>query len=59
MDTRWHLQQDVIPLLAEPWDMINRFPPPCRPGRPGARLIKANGRTAGNEQRGTLILHAV
>jgi len=23
----WHLQQDVIPLLAEPWDMIIAFPP--------------------------------
>ena len=23
----WHLQQDVIPLLKEPWDMIIAFPP--------------------------------
>jgi hypothetical protein len=23
----WHLQQDVIPLLDEPWDMIIAFPP--------------------------------
>jgi len=23
----WHLQQDVIPLLAEPWDMIIAHPP--------------------------------
>ena len=23
----WHLQQDVIPLLYEPWDMIIAFPP--------------------------------
>ena len=23
----WHLQQDVIPLLSEPWDMIIAFPP--------------------------------
>lgn len=24
---KWHLQQDVIPLLKEPWDMIIAFPP--------------------------------
>lgn len=25
--SEWHLQQDVIPLLSEPWDMIIAFPP--------------------------------
>jgi hypothetical protein len=23
----WHLQQDVIPLLAEKWDLVIAFPP--------------------------------
>jgi hypothetical protein len=23
----WHLQQDVLPLLAEPWDLVIAFPP--------------------------------
>jgi hypothetical protein len=23
----WHLQQDILPLLSEPWDMVIAFPP--------------------------------
>ena len=33
----WHLQQDVIPLLSEPWDMIIAFPPCTDLASSGAR----------------------
>jgi len=33
----WHLQQDVIPLLQEPWDMILAFPPCTHLSSSGAR----------------------
>ena len=43
----WHLQQDVIPLLDEPWDMIIAFPPCTDLCVSGARWFaekRANGR---------------
>ena len=43
----WHLQQDVIPLLDEPWDMIIAFPPCTDLAVSGARWFKekqADGR---------------
>lgn len=33
----WHLQQDVIPLLADTWDMIIAFPPCTHLASSGAR----------------------
>jgi hypothetical protein len=43
----WHLQQDVIPLLSEKWDMIIAFPPCTDLAVSGARWFpqkRANGR---------------
>jgi site-specific DNA-cytosine methylase len=43
----WHLQQDVVPLLAEGWDMIIAFPPCTDLSVSGARWFaekKADGR---------------
>jgi hypothetical protein len=43
----WHLQQDVIPLLKQPWDMIIAFPPCTHLAVSGARWFKekiADGR---------------
>lgn len=43
----WHLQQDVIPLLKEHWDMIIAFPPCTHLAVSGARHFKekqADGR---------------
>ena len=43
----WHLQQDVIPLLSEQWDMIIAFPPCTHLASSGARWFKekqADGR---------------
>lgn len=45
--TEWHLQQDVIPLLKEKWDMIIAFPPCTHLAVSGARHFKekiADGR---------------
>ncbi|XCH79024.1 MAG: DNA cytosine methyltransferase [Candidatus Dehalobacter alkaniphilus] len=40
----WHLQQDVIPLLAEKWDMIIAFPPCTYLSNVGAnRLFPQSG----------------
>jgi hypothetical protein len=36
----WHLQQDVIPLLSEPWDIIIAFPPCTDLAVSGARWFK-------------------
>lgn len=36
----WHLQQDVVPLLAESWDMIIAFPPCTHLATSGARWFK-------------------
>ena len=35
----WHLQQDVIPLLQEKWDMILAFPPCTYLSKAGARHL--------------------
>lgn len=40
----WHLQQDVIPLLNEEWDMIIAFPPCTFMTKAGARWMYKNGR---------------
>lgn len=46
----WHLQQDVIPLLAEPWDMIIAFPPCTDLAVSGARWFPEK-RADGRQQR--------
>lgn len=46
----WHLQQDVIPLLKEPWDMIIAFPPCTDLAVSGARYF-AEKRADGRQQR--------
>lgn len=46
----WHLQQDVIPLLAEPWDMIIAFPPCTDLAVSGARWFSEK-RADGRQQR--------
>jgi hypothetical protein len=46
----WHLQQDVIPLLAEHWDMILAFPPCTDLAVSGARHF-AQKRADGRQQR--------
>ena len=43
----WHLQQDVIPLLEQEWDMVLAFPPCTHLSSSGARWFKqkiADGR---------------
>lgn len=45
----WHLQQDVIPLLKEKWDMIIAFPPCTHLAVSGARYF-AEKRTDGRQQ---------
>ena len=39
----WHLQQDVIPLLKEKWDMILAFPPCTYLSNAGARHLYPKG----------------
>ena len=46
----WHLQQDVVPLLAEKWDMIIAFPPCTDLAVSGARYF-AKKRADGRQQR--------
>lgn len=46
----WHLQQDVIPLLSEKWDMIIAFPPCTDLAVSGARHF-AKKRSDGRQQR--------
>jgi len=44
----WHLQQDVLPLLKEDWDLIIAFPPCTHLAVSGARWFKQkqeDGRT--------------
>jgi hypothetical protein len=36
----WHLQQDVIPLLSQPWDLVIAFPPCTHLASSGARWFK-------------------
>ena len=40
----WHLQQDVIPLLKEKWDMIIAFPPCTYLSNAGARHLFPGGK---------------
>jgi len=46
INSKWHYQEDIIPLLAEKWDMICAFPPCTHLSKAGAHLWKqkqANG----------------
>ena len=45
----WHLQQDVLPLLKEKWDMIIAFPPCTYLSNAGARHLYKDGKL--NEDR--------
>ena len=47
----WHLQQDVVPLLSERWDMIIAFPPCTHLASSGARWF-AEKRADGRQQSG-------
>ena len=47
----WHLQQDVIPLLQEDWDMIIAFPPCTHLAVSGARYFEQK-RADGRQQQG-------
>lgn len=47
----WHLQQDVIPLLRDNWDLIIAFPPCTHLAFSGARHFKAK-REDGRQQAG-------
>ena len=47
----WHLQQDVLPLLKEKWDMIIAFPPCTHLAVSGARHFEQK-RKAGRQQQG-------
>jgi hypothetical protein len=47
----WHLQQDVTPLLKEPWDMIIAFPPCTHLAASGARWFEQK-RQDGRQQQG-------
>ena len=46
----WHLQQDVLPLLQEKWDMIIAFPPCTDLAASGARWFKEK-QADGRQQR--------
>jgi site-specific DNA-cytosine methylase len=46
----WHLQQDVIPLLKDDWDMIIAFPPCTHLASSGARWFKQK-RADGRQQK--------
>lgn len=47
----WHLQQDVIPLLEQKWDMIIAFPPCTHLAVSGARHFEQK-RNDGRQQQG-------
>ena len=47
----WHLQQDVIPLLSEKWDMIIAFPPCTHLAVSGAKYFEQKRRD-GRQQQG-------
>lgn len=48
---QWHLQQDVIPLLTNKWDMIIAFPPCTHLASSGARWF-VQKRADGRQQEG-------
>lgn len=47
----WHLQQDVTPLLSQPWDMIIAFPPCTHLATSGAQWFEKK-RQDGRQQQG-------
>lgn len=47
----WHLKQDVIPLLTQPWDMVIAFPPCTHLAVSGAKHF-AQKRADGRQQQG-------
>lgn len=47
----WHIQQDVVPLLSEKWDMVIAFPPCTHLSSSGARHF-AKKRADGRQQEG-------
>jgi hypothetical protein len=47
----WHLQQDVIPLLKEKWDMVIAFPPCTHLAVSGAKWFKQK-RVDGRQKQG-------
>jgi hypothetical protein len=47
----WHLQQDVLPLLQESWDLIIAFPPCTHLASSGARWFKQK-QSDGRQQQG-------
>ena len=47
----WHLEQDVVPLLTERWDMIIAFPPCTHLATSGARWFKQK-QLDGRQQQG-------
>lgn len=49
--SEWHLQQDVVPLLKEDWDMIIAFPPCTHLAVSGARHFEEK-RKDGRQQQG-------
>lgn len=50
-EPEWHLQQDVIPLLDQDWDMVLAFPPCTHLSSSGARWFKEK-REDGRQQQG-------
>jgi site-specific DNA-cytosine methylase len=46
----WHLQQDVVPLLKEKWDMIIAFPPCTHLASSGARWFEQKRRDGRRRQ---------
>jgi hypothetical protein len=48
--TEWHLQQDVLPLLKQQWDMIIAFPPCTDLAVSGARWFKEKIRNGQQQQ---------
>jgi len=53
----WHLQQDVIPLLQDKWDMILAFPPCTHLASSGARWFDEK-RKDGRQQQATAFFMA-
>ncbi|RLC34863.1 MAG: DNA cytosine methyltransferase [Candidatus Nealsonbacteria bacterium] len=53
----WHLQQDVIPLLDEHWDMILAFPPCTHLASSGARWFKEKRKDGRQQQAINFFMH--
>ena len=54
----WHLQQDVIPILSKPWDMIIAFPPCTHLAVSGARWFKEK-RADGRQQEAIIFFMTI